>query len=80
MIEFIVKYWLEFLLGSIAAIIVGVFKYAWKGIKIHISNTISEECERITTKLLESKNDEDETQNNNIAQLTNNIATLTHTV
>lgn len=77
MLDFIIKYWLEFLLGAIAAGIVAVFKYAWKGIKIHIEQTLKDEFTSMNEDLSKKFEKEDAEQRIDIKALNGNVSTLT---
>jgi septal ring factor EnvC (AmiA/AmiB activator) len=77
MLDFIIKYWLEFLLGAITAGIVAVFKYAWKGIKIHIEQTLKDEFTSMNEDLSMKFEKEDAKQSIDIKALNNNVQTLT---
>lgn len=77
MLEFIIKYWLEFLLGAVAAGIVAVAKYAWKGIKIHIQQTLSDEFSSMNEALSKKFEKEDTDQKAEITSLGQNMVALT---
>lgn len=76
MLEFIAQYWLEFVLGIVAAGLIGLTKYFWGLFKKHIKETLTNEISAMTNTIQKSMEENDKKLGLQINKLDKKITDL----